>query len=52
MPAYVGPLDGTGVKLVSVFPENRGRGLPTVTAIVIVLDSETGLVRGVLGGTA
>ena len=51
MPAYVGPLDGTGVKLVSVFPENRGRGLPTVTAIVIVLDSETGLVRGVLGGT-
>ena len=52
MPAYVGPLDGTGVKLVSVFPGNRERGLPTVTAIVIVLDSETGLVRGLLGGTA
>ena len=52
MPAYVGPGDGTGVKLVSVFPGNRERGLPTVTAIVIVLDSETGLVRGLLGGTA
>jgi ornithine cyclodeaminase/alanine dehydrogenase-like protein (mu-crystallin family) len=52
MPAYVGPLDGTGVKLVSVFPQNRERGLPTVTAVVIVLDSETGLVRGVLGATA
>ena len=52
MPAYVGPLDGTGVKLVSVFPGNRERGLPTVTAIVIVLDSATGMVRGLLGGAA
>lgn len=52
MPAYVGPLDGTGVKLVSVFPQNRERDLPTVTAVVIVLDSETGLMRGVLGATA
>jgi ornithine cyclodeaminase/alanine dehydrogenase-like protein (mu-crystallin family) len=52
MPAYVGPLDGTGVKLVSVFPGNRAQGLPAVTAIVIVLDSATGLVRGLLGGTA
>jgi ornithine cyclodeaminase/alanine dehydrogenase-like protein (mu-crystallin family) len=52
MPAYVGPLDGTGVKLVSVFPRNRERDLPTVTAVVIVLDSETGLLQGVLGATA
>ncbi|MDX6628641.1 MAG: hypothetical protein QOH00_887 [Gaiellales bacterium] len=52
MPAYVGPLDATGVKLVSVFPDNRALGLPAVTAIVIVLDSATGLVRGVLGATA
>jgi ornithine cyclodeaminase/alanine dehydrogenase-like protein (mu-crystallin family) len=52
MPAYVGGLDGSGVKLVSVFPGNRELGLPAVTAIVIVLDSATGLVRGVLGGAA
>jgi ornithine cyclodeaminase/alanine dehydrogenase-like protein (mu-crystallin family) len=52
MPAYVGSLDGTGVKLVSVFPSNRAQGLPAVTAIVIVLDSATGIVRGLLGGTA
>ena len=41
-----------GVKLVSVFPGNRARGLPAISAIVIVLDSETGLVRGLLGATA
>jgi ornithine cyclodeaminase/alanine dehydrogenase-like protein (mu-crystallin family) len=52
MPAYVSGLDGAGVKLVSVFPDNRARGLPAVTALVIVLDSETGLVRGLLGGAA
>jgi ornithine cyclodeaminase/alanine dehydrogenase-like protein (mu-crystallin family) len=52
MPAYVSAEDGTGVKLVSVFPRNRDLGLPAVTALVIVLDSETGLTRGVLGATA
>jgi ornithine cyclodeaminase/alanine dehydrogenase-like protein (mu-crystallin family) len=52
MPAYCRPTDGTGVKLVSVFVGNRERELPTVTALVIVLDSETGLVRGLLGATA
>jgi ornithine cyclodeaminase/alanine dehydrogenase-like protein (mu-crystallin family) len=52
MPAYVGPLDGTGVKLVSVYPGNRARGLPAITAIVLVFDSATGVVRGVLGATA
>lgn len=52
MPAYVGSLDGSGVKLVSVFPGNRARGLPAISAIVIVLDSETGLVSGLLGATA
>ena len=52
MPAYCGGLDGSGVKLVSVFPSNRARGLATISALVIVLDSATGLARGLLGGTA
>ncbi len=52
MPAYCGGLDGSGVKLVSVFPENRALGLPAINALVIVLDSATGLVRGLLGGAA
>ena len=52
MPAYVAGLDGSGVKLVSVFPGNRAHGLTAISALVIVLDSATGLVRGLLGGAA
>ena len=52
MPAYCAGLDGSGVKLVSVFPANRERGLPAINALVIVLDSATGLLRGLLGGAA
>ena len=52
MPAYSKGLDAAGVKLVSVFPENRERGLATISALVIVLDSATGAVRGLLGGAA
>ena len=52
MPAYCSGLDGAGVKLVSVFPSNRARGLATISALVIVLDSDTGAVRGLLGGAA
>jgi ornithine cyclodeaminase/alanine dehydrogenase-like protein (mu-crystallin family) len=52
MPAYVGDVDGAGVKLVSVFPGNRAHGMTAISALVIVLDSATGLVRGLLGGAA
>ena len=52
MPAYCSGLDAAGVKLVSVFPANGGLGLPAINALVIVLDSATGLVRGLLGGAA
>ena len=52
MPAYCAGLDGSGVKLVSVFPGNREGGLPAINALVIVLDSATGLLRGLLGGAS
>ena len=52
MPAYSSGLDAAGVKLVSVFADNRDRGLPAISALVIVLDSATGVVRGLLGGAA
>jgi ornithine cyclodeaminase len=40
-----------GAKLLTVFPANVARGLPRINALVIVLDTETGLVDTVLDGT-
>jgi ornithine cyclodeaminase len=42
---------GSSVKLVTVQPENAARGLPTVQAVVIWLDGETGTPVAVLDGT-
>jgi ornithine cyclodeaminase/alanine dehydrogenase-like protein (mu-crystallin family) len=42
---------GSSVKLVTVQPENAARGLPTVQAVVIWLDGETGTPAAVLDGT-
>ncbi|MDG7021061.1 MAG: ornithine cyclodeaminase family protein [Nitrososphaerota archaeon] len=38
------------VKVVSIFPKNRGR-TPSVTAVVLLLDGETGEARALLEGT-
>jgi ornithine cyclodeaminase len=42
---------GSSVKLVTVQPENAARGLPTVQAVVIWIDGETGTPVAVLDGT-
>lgn len=52
MPAYVGGEDkASGVKIVSVYPENINKNLPSVPATMIVLDPETGIVDAILDGT-
>ncbi len=51
MPAYVPSAPGLGVKVVSVFPENRALGKPTIHAIVVVVDTTTGEPLAVLDGT-
>ncbi len=37
-----------GVKWVSAFPENRGRGLPTIAGLIVLNDPETGLPLAVM----
>jgi len=40
-----------GIKLVTIFPENPGRGLPSVQAIVLLFDGATGEAVAMLDGT-
>ncbi len=52
MPAYVGgEQEASGIKIVSVYPENSKRNLPAVPATMIVLDPETGIATAILDGT-
>jgi alanine dehydrogenase len=51
MPAYLQESDDLGVKIVSVFPRNLEMGLPTIHALVAVVDAETGRPAAVMDGT-
>lgn len=51
MPAYVPANEGLGLKIVSVFPGNRERGLPTIHALVVLVKAGTGEPLAVLDGT-
>ena len=50
MPAYVPSAQALGLKVVSVFSENKRRGLPTITSLVTILDHETGQPLAVMDG--
>jgi ornithine cyclodeaminase len=51
MPAYLPAAGGLGAKLVTVFPRNPQRRLPTIFATVLLLDVETGEPAALLEGT-
>jgi alanine dehydrogenase len=51
MPAYLRKTDQLGVKIVSVFPRNLQVGIPTIHALVTVVDAETGRPAAVMDGT-
>jgi len=42
MPAYIPKMKSAGIKLVSGFPENPKRGLPYISGLLILNDTETG----------
>lgn len=51
MPAWRAGLD-LGVKIVTVFPRNRERGLASVSALYVLLDGATGHPRALIDGEA
>lgn len=51
MPAYLSETDSLAVKVVSVFPNNAQMDLPTIHALVIVVDATTGQPIAAIDGT-
>ncbi len=51
MPAYLPALGIAGVKIVNVHPHNRTRGLPTVMALTVIIDVETGVPQAIVNAT-
>lgn len=52
MPSYLEELDISAVKIVNSHPENRAKyGLPTVMAIIILVDPKNGAPMAIMGGT-
>lgn len=53
MPAYIHTptLNVAGIKSVSVHPRNKELGLPTVMAVIIIVDPDTGQTQAILDGT-
>ncbi|MFQ6042915.1 MAG: ornithine cyclodeaminase family protein [Candidatus Poribacteria bacterium] len=51
MPAYLPSTGALSVKAISIYDGNPQKGLPTVHAIVLVMDSETGQPLALMDGT-
>jgi ornithine cyclodeaminase/alanine dehydrogenase-like protein (mu-crystallin family) len=52
MPAYLASSGDLAVKIVSVFPRNHAQGIPTISAVVIVLDAQSGRPVALLEGAS
>ncbi len=50
MPGYLESEEALGVKLVSVFPENRDKGLESVPSLMMLVDDETGYPLAMMDG--
>ena len=50
MPAYIGPMDVAGIKVVGGYDGNRALGLPYIKANLLVTDSRTGILRALVSG--
>ena len=51
MPGYVEEADALGVKIVSMYPENKNKGLDSVLSTMVLKNSKTGEICSILDGT-
>ncbi|MQS52350.1 ornithine cyclodeaminase family protein [Companilactobacillus mishanensis] len=50
MPAYCGEQNTSSVKILNMFPKNIDKGLPSINAQVMVMNTETGLIDAMIDG--
>ena len=50
MPAYLAQDKTLGLKVVSVFPNNSSKGIPSITGIIMLLDARTGEPKVLMDG--
>jgi alanine dehydrogenase len=51
MPSYLTELNAQATKIISIYPDNRAKGLPTTVAWIVVNDPETGMVKAFMDAT-
>ncbi|MFB0558118.1 MAG: ornithine cyclodeaminase family protein [Candidatus Bathyarchaeia archaeon] len=51
MPSYLEETNALATKIISIYPGNPERGLPTTAAWIVVNDPETGMIEALLDGT-
>ena len=52
MPSYLGGIQSVGVKAIAAFPSNHGTEYDTHQGVVLLFDTEKGLLRAIVDGTA
>ncbi|MBN2335002.1 ornithine cyclodeaminase family protein [Candidatus Bathyarchaeota archaeon] len=51
MPSYLTGSEAQATKIISIYPDNRGKGLPTTAAWVVINDPVTGMVKAFMDAT-
>jgi ornithine cyclodeaminase/alanine dehydrogenase len=51
MPSYLTELEAQATKIISIYPNNREKGLPTTVAWIVVNDPKTGMVKAFMDAT-
>jgi ornithine cyclodeaminase len=52
MPSYMGGIQSVGVKVIAAFPSNYGTGYDTHQGVVVLFDTQHGLLRAILDCTS
>ncbi|MGM8366241.1 ornithine cyclodeaminase family protein [Virgibacillus sp. W0181] len=51
MPSFLNDMDGLGVKVVTIYPENVEKGIPATQAVVMLFDTTNGVPIALMDGT-